>query len=106
MTTERKAEKVSDSQLQLARHALGLPNESARSYRNRFYVPKANPAHAEWCDMVAKGLAKQRSDCPGIALTDMFTLTKAGAEIALLLGERLDPEDFPTHLPTQGGLTR
>lgn len=82
------------SQIQLARHALGLPNYDARSYRNRFYVPKANSAHAEWRDMVEKGLAIQHSDRPGAASTDLFTLTKAGAEAALFPGERLGPEDF------------
>ncbi len=81
-------------QRQLARHALGLPNERRRSYRNH-YVVDAGADHAEWIAMVEAGAARRWK---GNALTgdmDLFRLTRAGAAAALELGETLHPEDFP-----------
>ena len=81
-------------QIELARHALGLPNDRRRSYRNRFYLKRTlaeDSSYMEWSGLVAAGLAEMS---PGENL-DCFYLTRAGAEMALLSGESLDPEDFP-----------
>lgn len=73
----------------LARHALGLPNERMRSYRNRYYASEGTPAQAAWRAMVAAGFASSN-------LTErQFGLTEAGARLALHDGESLCPEDFP-----------
>lgn len=88
-------------QLDLARHALGLPHRSRCSYRNRFVVAAKGSDFAEWQALVAAGLAQQhrshwKDGTPmyvGGAI--LFTLTRAGAQAALLPGEQLDPEDFP-----------
>ena len=77
-------------QRELARHALGLPNTSRRSYRNRFLTGGACP---DWRALEAAGLAEAgKTDDLGRA---WFWLTRAGAEAALAPGERLCSEDFP-----------
>jgi len=84
---------ITDSQRQLARHALGLPNKQRRSYRNRYHATMGGEKHKAWLDMVNAGLATywpQRG-----SRVDLFTLTIVGASLALLPGESLDPEDFP-----------
>lgn len=83
-------------QKELARHALGLPNERKRSYRNRFFTAPtiANPDFVDWSSMVAIGCAR------GVRETDLlahFWLTRKGAEAALEKGESLDLEDFGAH---------
>ncbi len=81
-------------QLDLARHALGLPNKRRQSYRNHFVTGDWSVDYGDWQAMVAAGLARRRA---GNALTggdDLFWLTKEGATAALKRGERLDPEDF------------
>lgn len=85
---------MTKQQIELARHALGLPNERNRSYRNRFCATPSlleGGKYMEWSWLVAAGLATMQ---PGGTL-DFFYLTRAGAEMALLSGESLDPEDFP-----------
>lgn len=77
-------------QRELARNALGLPNESDRSYRNRYLTSGATAA--EWQAMVAAGLAE---DGGPEGSRRWFHLTRTGAEAALENGERLCPEDFP-----------
>lgn len=78
----------------LARAALGLPNTSKRSYRNRDFVAEPSRAHAVWRGLVQGGnaLGFPRH---GSSTLDLFVLTLAGARQALELGESLDPEDFP-----------
>lgn len=78
-------------QIELARHALGLPNRTKQSYRNRFVASAGHGDFADWEAMVAEGVAK-RDDGP----TFCFWLTLEGAHNALLKGERLDLEDFPS----------
>jgi hypothetical protein len=80
---------VSPEQRRLARHALGLPNDMRRSYRNRFY---AIAGHSEWGAMVTAGLAEASEAAHGM---QWFGLTRAGAAVALDRGETLCPEDFP-----------
>lgn len=80
-------------QRKLSRHALGLPNNRRRSYRNRFFVPADHPECDEWKALVDAGLAKHRGT-EGRA-GEMFTLTLEGAQAALLKHETLCHEDFP-----------
>ena len=44
---------LTPAQLELARHALGLPNDRRRSYRNRYLAGGGSP---EWDAMVEAGL--------------------------------------------------
>lgn len=75
-----------------ARHALGLPNESRQSYRNRFCAPPGTTAHGQLSALVTAGHATrtQLRHC-----LDRFTLTASGALLALDPGETLCPKDFP-----------
>jgi hypothetical protein len=85
---------MTPEQRELARHALGLPNKQKKSYRNRYVCEESDPV---WSEFVRLGWATMRpaASVPfgGCAI---FYLTKAGAELALDKGEKLDPEDFPT----------
>jgi len=77
----------------LARHALGLPNERNRSYRNRYFTTED---HVIWSLMRQHGLALWHPQPRiGEPAYGMFYLTKAGANAALRPGETLDDEDFP-----------
>lgn len=79
---------------ELARHALGLPNSRRKSYRNHFV---AGPGHIDfdhWREMVANGDAKEYAPSALTGGDHCFTLTKQGAESALLAGEKLNKEDF------------
>lgn len=83
---------MTPAQIELARHALGLPNEWKQSYRNRFYVASSdNAAYAAWCEMVKAGHARGKAD----GRMTCFWMLEAGARLALEDGESLDPEDFP-----------
>jgi hypothetical protein len=91
---------MTDRQRELARHALGLPNQRRTSYRNHFCTGPGCTDYDDWRGMVEKGFARRR---PGSVLTggdDLFWLTRAGADAALARGEALDSEDFPTRSPT------
>ncbi len=79
-------------QREMARHALGLPNPSKRSKKNRYHSLKGTPKHDAWMDLVHRGYARILSGAP----LDQFTLTRAGADVALERGESLCPEDFPS----------
>jgi hypothetical protein len=81
---------MNEKQKGLARHALGLPNDSKRSYRNRYVISRDNP---DWKALVASGHAAIITT-GYVAPTALFYLTKKGAEAALETGESLDPEDF------------
>lgn len=86
---------LTPAQRKLARHALGLPNDRKRSYRNRFVSTVCPGNYDHWCAMTDAGLAiagpTQRN---GIQSLVTFWLTKIGADAALEPGESLDPEDF------------
>jgi hypothetical protein len=82
-------------QIDLARHALGLPNKAGRSYRNRFVAGEGHTDYPNWTAMVEAGHAKRRKSGALADSDDLFLLTEAGARAALKPGERLDPEDFP-----------
>ena len=88
---------MTPEQRKLARHALGLPNNRRKSYRNAFVTGKSTSDHPHWMAMVASGDATRR-DGKTIPYggDDIFYLTRAGAEKALEPRESLDPEDFPS----------
>lgn len=85
---------MTPEQIRLARHALGLPNNYRRSYRNRFCANNRSGDYAEWRAMTDAGMALRLPW--GWNGGDFFCLTRAGAEAVLQRGEKLDPEDFPT----------
>lgn len=87
-------------QRELARHALGLPNKTNKSYRNCFITGEGSVDWARWNDMWAKGLAHVRRDVAIFVGDDQFWLSREGAEAALNPGETLCPEDFP---PAESG---
>jgi hypothetical protein len=80
---------MTPEQLRLARHALGLPNNLMRSYRNRFLA--AGQSELEWREMVHRGHAKLGA---GTNTGTWFSLTLEGARAALSPAETLDREDF------------
>lgn len=84
------------ARIKLARHALGLPNSRRRTYRNHFVTGPGHSDFDNWTAMVADGNARTRA---GSAITggdSVFWLTRQGATAALMRGEHLDPEDFPS----------
>lgn len=82
-------------QVELARHALGLPNKRRRSYRNHFVAGRTHEDYGDWTAMVAAGFARQKSGSALSGGDDFFWLTEAGARRALKARESLDLEDFP-----------
>ena len=86
MTPEQKA---------LARHALGLPHRSRKSWRNHFVADEGSADYETWRQLVELGFARRRA---GNALSgggDVFWLTRAGADRAIEPGEKLGIEHFP-----------
>jgi hypothetical protein len=88
---------LSPRQIDLARHALGLPNERRRSYRNRFCCGPGHVDYVDWQGMAAAGAAR-RFPLTARGSDSLFALTEGGARAALRPGEELDPEDFPRNL--------
>ncbi len=84
---------LTPKQLELMRHALGLPNKKRASYRT-YYVVGQGADHAAWTELVALGFAKMRQSTV-FGGDDLFSVTRAGAEAALQPGEKLSKEDFP-----------
>uniref|UniRef100_A4WTA8 Uncharacterized protein n=1 Tax=Cereibacter sphaeroides (strain ATCC 17025 / ATH 2.4.3) TaxID=349102 RepID=A4WTA8_CERS5 len=82
-------------QIELARHALGLPNRRKQSYRNHFVTGPGAPDYDAWEAMVTDGFAKKFRGGALSGGDPVFILTPKGAMAALERGERLDPEDFP-----------
>jgi hypothetical protein len=80
-------------QIELARHALGLPNRRRCSYRNHFVADESHSDRPDWEEMVQKGAARKHK--VRWMVGDVFVLTPEGARAALKTRERLDPEDFP-----------
>lgn len=79
-------------QIELARHALGLPNKMKMSFRNRYVASVGHDKYEDWIEMVDAGHAESFRDPGGQSV--LFWLTKDAAKQALKKGERLDPEDF------------
>jgi hypothetical protein len=84
---------MTTEQIAMARHALGLPNETGQSYRNRYFTSCGSVIEREWEELVKDGMASREKGGGKLA---HFYLTEAGARASLTLGETLDPEDFPT----------
>lgn len=82
-------------QIELARHALGLRPTRLISHRNHFVAGPGHPDYASWMNMVAWGWAIRRENQHLPAGDVVFRLTRAGAELALLPGDILNPEDWP-----------
>ncbi|MGU9981546.1 hypothetical protein ACJ4V0_16035 [Phreatobacter sp. HK31-P] len=80
-------------QIELARHALGLPNKTMRSYRNRYFCAPGGMIGVAWGEMVQAGFAAVDTNSGG--QNACFSLTPEGARLALIPFERLCPEDFP-----------
>jgi hypothetical protein len=84
-------------QRHLARLALGLPNATKRSYRNRYVAAPNTTEYDGWEQMVAAGLAvKTPGGEMGLGQNDHFRLTHRAAVEALEPNESLDREDFPS----------
>lgn len=84
-------------QVDLARHALGLPNQTRRSYRNRFVAGLGHSDYNDWYAMAQRGYAVRHDGAKlPFGGMDMFELTRIGAKTALVGRETLDPEDFPS----------
>lgn len=83
---------MTDRQRELARHALGLPNQQNTSYRNRFCAGLGHGDYADWLNMVEAGYAVRQT---GTIWGDdeMFYLTLKGALLARDKKEHLSAED-------------
>jgi len=88
-------------QVDLARHALGLPNRMRMSYRNFFFAGPGQSNFDDLIEMVAIDIAiiSRRYEFMG----ECFRLTRAGAEAVLKPGERLCADDFPEVANMQRG---
>lgn len=83
---------MTKEQIELGRHALGLPNRKHTTYRNHFVTGPGSNDYSEWMAMVAQGDAMHGA---GSALTggdDVFWLTKQAARLCLKPNEHLDRE--------------
>lgn len=90
---------MTSEQLALARHALGLPNQHKKSYRNRYYIHESHEDCAHWNVMVEEGFAAKhllKTDIAG-RWDILYTMTFKGAQLSCKPGECLDPEDFPSN---------
>jgi hypothetical protein len=86
---------MTPDQIELARHALGLPSKRRVSYRNHFVTGPGGSDYDNWMAMVTAGEARRRAGSQLTGGDDLFWLTTEGATAALKAGERLDPKDFP-----------
>ena len=83
---------LTDRQKNLARHALGLPNEKNMTYRNHFWIDRAGDGYNDWQDMVENGFAVK---APGGQnwVGDFFYLTIEGARAVLAPTEHISREE-------------
>lgn len=81
-------------QINLARHALGLPNDTGVSYRNYFTAGPGHSDFEDWMEMVEAGEAYTEKRI-GFGGDNIFWLTLSGARKAMLVGESIDDSDFP-----------
>ncbi len=81
--------RFSDSQVDKARHALGVTREKT-AYRNYYSCA----ADADWDDLVARGFAVRRRS--PVSEDFLYHLTRQAAFFFLNAGERIgDDVDFP-----------
>ena len=83
---------MTPTQIELARHALGLPNKKNMSYRNHFCIGVGGDGHADWEDLISKGLAVKRTG-PHWGGDGMFYLTLKGALMVRGPKEHISRED-------------
>ena len=102
------SERMTDKQLSLARHALGIDDARARggwkrTYRNRYCVSYGEKDWWRWMLMVARGWATHSLlNAHSVRWADdFFHLTRKGALLALRSREQLCPEDFPALQPPE-----
>ena len=84
-------------QIELARHALGLPNRHKKSYRNRFVASPGHADYEDWMQIRAEKCATRRIYTE--SENHWFLLTRKGALSVLFDGETLCEEDFPADDP-------
>jgi hypothetical protein len=87
---------MTPKQIELARHALGLPNKRRCSYRNHFVTGPGSSDWDDWQAMVTAGYACRHEPRALFGGDYCFCLTRAGADAALKSGERLDSEAWPS----------
>ncbi len=80
---------MSDKQIELGRHALGLPNKRNEPYRNHFVAGEGHSDYADWLTMVENGDAVVRKQVAQYGGCDIFHLTDNAAERCLRPKERL-----------------
>lgn len=80
--------------IEFGRHALGLPNDNKRSFRNYYVTEPSSDAGRLLTRSVAYGYTTERPYALATGM-NVYRLTRAGAELCLLPGESLCPEDFP-----------
>lgn len=85
---------MTPSQIELGRHALGLPNKRRTSYRNHFVAGADHPDHENWVEMVMNGCAERRVGSVLSGGDDVFVLTRSGASRCLKAKEKLSADDF------------
>jgi len=85
---------VIPKQIELGRHALGLPNRLRKSYRNHFCAGATHDDFADWMQMVEQGNAVRSGGLELFGGDFFFRLTNVGALACLSVGEKLDAEDF------------
>lgn len=81
-------------QKKLARHALGLPNDDRRSYRNRYIIGNGGRGFSALMRMVRDGNATRERFGAHTHNRYCFHLTLTEAAAVLEDGESLDREDF------------
>lgn len=86
---------MTPEQIELARHALGLPNERSKAYRNHFVCGPGHSDYDNWVAMTDAGLAKSRKGTPLSGGEPVFWLTLKTATSVLAKGECLDMANFP-----------
>ena len=82
-------------QIELGRHALGLPNKKNVSYRNYFCAGTDDNDFADWMDMVNEGTARRSGPFAVFGWQYTFFLTRNGASLCLQGAEKLDGAYFP-----------
>lgn len=85
---------MTKGQIELGRHALGLPNNQRETYRNHFIAGPSHDDYVDWMAMVADGNAIRRDPSDLYGGDYCFVLTRNGALLCLTAKEKLDPEDF------------
>jgi len=85
---------MTPEQIELARHALGLPNKRRTSFRNYFVCCPGHRDYLNWSAMLTEGNANISGSLIAGHGDYYFFLTQAGAEAALKAGEFLSIEDF------------